>query len=348
MSKNILFFVQRMKQGFGVAVVVDHLSRELKHLGCEVGVVCFESDIVDPPYSIHLIPSTISLGEIRELGRRLGNPILIAHTAPFIEWVSELSDEFECWAYEHGEPTPTFFPDAVAREAVKVNKQLNCYSKLKGIIVISEFIKKDIGFPGGKVIYNGCDHAPNRGKKQKVETDFTNRPLRVGTLMRLGEGEAFYKGNQIFTDIAASFSAKSSNADAQKDFEFFVMGSGTLADAQLFQKKGIEVHLNGSDSEKWDYLRNLDVFISCSQWEGCNLPLIEAEAMGTLGIAFAIGAHPEMTPFLVSTTAEAILLLQKLRKAPEELQIGSDRSYDFVRSRFAWKETAAKLLAFLN
>ena len=47
-----------------------------------------------------------------------------------------------------------------------------------------------------------------------------------------------------------------------------------------FRARGLTVHLNAGDAARDRYLHELDVFVTCSRWEGFNLPLLEAQAQG--------------------------------------------------------------------
>ena len=84
------------------------------------------------------------------------------------------------------------------------------------------------------------------------------------------------------------------------------------------------------------------MFISCSLWEGFNLPVAEAQAVGTMSIAFDTGAHPEVTPFIVSDVDEAATLIAACHRDRTRLLELSRSSHQFVRSRFAWEHTAAQ------
>ena len=93
------------------------------------------------------------------------------------------------------------------------------------------------------------------------------------------------------------------------------------------------------------YLRRLDVFISCSQWEGFNLPLVEAQALGTVGLAFDVGAHPEVTPLVVAHLHEAVTLIDTYSRHPGLLGEHAAKGYHFVRRRFAWNDTTTRFLS---
>jgi len=328
---TFLFLAVRMVQGYGVSVAMEEMGRRIVEAGHVVVVGCIESDKNFPAMDIrHVLPDAAN---VRTLAQEVGADFIVAHTTPYFEVLPALIGEFRCWALEYGDPTSAFFTeDATIRAQIVLHKQLNVYPKLEGVMAISEFIRSDINYPAAKVLPLGCDHVPDLGPKsmQHQLAAVARPPLRVGTLMRLGVGEALYKGNSLFLQLREQ--AKAAGVVA----EFFVMGRGTEADAQLFTDQSVSVFRNATEPEKADYLRNLDVFISCSMWEGFNLPLVEAQALGTVGIAFDVGAHPETTPFVVSSTDEIVSLL-KAYDADRSLLLAHSRCcYSFVRRQFQW------------
>ena len=166
-------------------------------------------------------------------------------------------------------------------------------------------------------------------------------PLRVGTLMRLGEGESKYKGVDLFADLVET-------SRGRDGIEFAIMGRGTDADRDRWESLGVEVHLNATDEERAVYLRDLDVLVSPSMWEGFNLPLVEAQASGTVAVAFDVGAHPETTPFLASSLDDATRLLRAWNNDRDQLERAGSRSYRFARSKFTWDYTSRLLATHLD
>ena len=83
------------------------------------------------------------------------------------------------------------------------------------------------------------------------------------------------------------------------------------------------------------------MFVSCSLWEGFNLPLVEAQALGTVGIAFDSGAHPEVTPLVFSDTRQMLEFLLRARSSTA-LSKHSRIAYRHVRSLFSWNRTAGR------
>ena len=335
----IFFLTQKMCPGFGVPVVVEQVSRRLAAMGQPVMIGCLEREGAFPDLEVQ----EVSAQPDRFLARFHGLDCraVVAHTSPFFELLPHLASRWPCYAWEHGDPTPAFFQDdKKERQAIIARKQQAVYPRIKGVFAISEFVRADIAYPPARVIYNGCDHMPDRGPKGMADRpDMDRRPLTVGTLMRLGQGEAKYKGIALFEQL------KDACDSQQLPVRFEVMGRGTEADAAPFRDQGVAVWLNGSESEKTAYLRRLDVFISCSQWEGFNLPLVEAQALGTVGLAFDVGAHPEVTPLVVGHLSEAVTLIDTYTRHPDLLGEHAVKGYHFVRRRFAWNDTTTRFLS---
>lgn len=159
--------------------------------------------------------------------------------------------------------------------------------------------------------------------------------------MRLGSGEARYKGVELFEKLIEEL-------HGEPGINFSIMGRGTEEDGERWRSKGVTTHLNATDDERSQYLRNLDIFISPSLWEGFNLPLVEAQASGTVGIAFDTGAHPETTPFLLTSIQDAVPLIKTWADNRDQLLRASEISYEFVRAKFKWETTASQFAHVLD
>jgi len=337
---RILFLTSRMLPGYGVDLAVHNLALELKKRGHRIAVLCLESDGSLRGYPIEIVPPRIDY--IRAYARAFKAQVIVAHTSPFYEMLPALKARHRVFAWEYGDPPPQLFPDAARRAALKHFKVPHVYPMLDGVVAISKFIARDCEWPASKIIYCGCDHMADLGPKPMPSEETTRRPppLRVGTLMRLGQGEALYKGNQSFRDLSRSL------REGGVEIECHVMGRGSQADALEFEREGIHVHLNASDAEKQRYLRDLDIFVSLSTWEGFNLPLVEAEAMGTVGLALNLSAHPEVTPFVFDTLEDVKQFVESCARDRTILFERGARAYQYVRARFRWSDTADEWLAW--
>ncbi|MFN2445558.1 MAG: glycosyltransferase family 4 protein [Vicinamibacterales bacterium] len=336
---TVVFLAVQMAQGFGVSVVIAQLAKHLEYAGASVVVGCLETDGSFDAEKVCVVEATRP-GLLAFL-RRVGAAIVIAKTSPFFELLPYFTHEFTCMAWEQGDPSPAFFDeDRAHRERIVRHKREAVYGQLHSVITSSRFLRQDIAWPSARVIPLGCDHVLDLGPKPMTALAAANgRPLQIGTLMRLGAGEARYKGNRIFLDLHDSV------RHAGLDATFHVLGRGTPADARPFEDAGCRVHLNATDAERAVYLRNLDIFVSCSLWEGFNLPLVEAQAAGTVGLAFDTGAHPEVTPFVMSCFDDLLGQIRVYAEDRELLLAQSVAAYRFVRQRFRWDLSAYQLQA---
>ena len=119
----------------------------------------------------------------------------------------KIAAEFPTIAFEYGDPSPHFFDeDADERQRVRRNKSTNTYLQVSRVLAISEFIRHDMEWSEAVVLPNGCDHVVDLGAKDPMSfAHRRGRPRRVGTVMRLGEGESRYKGTDIFADLVGRF-----------------------------------------------------------------------------------------------------------------------------------------------
>lgn len=339
---RVLHLTPVMNMGHGVSEVIAAIWRQWSASGIYTAVGCqgFDGHFEHVP-TFEVQPNADS---VAELAIRLDCRVVVAHGSPFFEMLPGLPSWFTTVAYEHGDPTPEMFPDdGEARRAIVEHKRSAVYPRVSGVVAISEFIRQDIAWPAAVVIRSGVDHIPDEGTKLQVPRATAPQPLRVGTLMRLGAGEANYKGTVLLPRIRAEVERA-----AAGDVQFEVMGRGTEQDADRFRSQGMGVHLNASDEERSRFLREIDVFISPSLWEGMNLPLVEAQALGTPGLAFDTGAHPEFTP-LVFDSIDSLSAQIARYSVDRQLLIDHGRMcYHYVRDNLAWSRTAGELATHLG
>ena len=334
---NVLMLTIRMQQGYGVSEVIGAIAPELESLGvgCHVGAMFTDDAFGD--LDVRLVEPTPEA--VASLAAKVGAEVVVAHGSPFLEVLPGLPEGLVTVAWEHGEPTPEFFTDdAAERREIIERIRASVYPQVDHVVAISEFVRHDIGWPQASVIINGADHVPDLGTKLWVPPRPDAGRLRVGCLVRLGEGEAFYKGRELLGVLRAELDRLEVPADLE------VMGRGTPQDASRLESEGFVVHLNATDEERTDFLRGIDVFVSPSKWEGCNLPLVEAAALGTPGLALDTGAHPEFTPLVYANLTLLALQVRAYAEDPALLRAHGDLCYRYVRSGMRWSFTAAALV----
>lgn len=326
--QRVLLLCYRVARGYGVdAVVLEH-ARGLRELGHEVHIVCVEKAASQTDKFVQtIIPASKVFQEFLKTFRPTH---VIAHTEPWMSLLAEVRERnFAAYVWEHGDPTPELIPSQTTqRQAEKDHKLMNVYPRVDQVFAISEFVRSDIRWPLAQVVYNGLDR-----KLLSMEVRLCRSSadrLKVGTLMRLGQGEAQYKGAAIFLSLVDRLRS----GDAPIDF--FLMGKGNEKDAESYRSQGIAVHLNASEIEKKEYLQGLDLFVSPSLWEGFNLPLVEAQTVGTPALAFDVGSHPEVTPLIFSTLDEMVGFLRSVSSSPALLDPHAQNARKFVERRFSY------------
>ena len=337
-NKRALLLCSIMMRGYGVSIVADELAKNMPQYGWDLYVGAIQADGDFEAVSTFLIaPDT---EEILKFCREWKIDVVLAQTTPYFEVLPQLASQIPVIVYEHGDPTPAFFlEDGDERERIRQNKIKNVYPYVSRVLASSHFLVQDINWPDAQVVTLGCDHVPDLGLKPEQDFELQSvGSLKVGTLMRLGPGEAQYKGNAIFRQLAEQLRSRNSA------IEFYVMGRGTPADGEEWRSIGIEPILNAPDEEKAKYLRELDIFVSPSMWEGFNLPIVEAQALGTVGIGFDTGAHPETALHLASSISDATSMIEHWNSDRVHLAYACERAYKYVRKEFLWSMTAKGLV----
>ena len=337
---KVLMAAPVMARGFGLPEVIAALVPELAALGVPCEAACLSSDGLFTGFPTHEVEATPEA--VLALARRIGADVVIAHGSPFFEVLPGLRPHVRTVAYEHGEPPPVLFDDEADRAERARYTEAHVYANVDDVVAISEFIREEIGWPAAHVIPNGVDHIADLGTKLWLPPRDPGQPLRVGLLMRLGAGEAKYKGN----DVLPEFRALAEAAGVAAQWE--VMGRGSDEDALALATQGFFVHLNATNDEREDYLRGIDVFVTLSKWEGCNLPLVEAAALGTPALALDTGAHPEFTPLCFASLELMAAQLQAYADDPVLLREHGDLCYRYVRGGMSWPDSAAALVRLLG
>ncbi len=112
---------------------------------------------------------------------------------------------------------------------------------------------------------------------------------------------------------------------------------------------GADKHVG--DDEKWNLLKNADVFVFPSFYEGFGFPVLEAQAAGVPVVASNVSSLPEIlgdsalliNPYKVEEIAEAIYMVIKHPKVKRDL---IRKGQENVK-KFSWKKCAKETLKIL-
>lgn len=144
----------------------------LKILGISVTTGCLETDGTFKRSDVRIIPPAVD--PLRQFIKENRIDFVMAHSSPYFELLPTLKGNTSIWTWEHGEPSPFFFPDSLfadgetSRHQRSEHKRLHNYPHLDGVIAISDFIRNDIGWLSAPVIGFECgqtysDHGPPKG-----------------------------------------------------------------------------------------------------------------------------------------------------------------------------------------
>jgi len=176
-----------------------------------------------------------------------------------------------------------------------------------------------------KVIYNGI----NIDRFNDCLNKKNNEKIILGNIARLEK----QKGHKLLIDIANILKEKKLN------FELRIVGDGSLFGQlkQQIEKQNLTeyVKLLGYRSDIDNFLKNIDIFLLSSLWEGFGYVLTEAMACYTPVVAFNISSNPEIVehnktgylipPFELETFANAVFKLASDKNLRTEFGINARR-----------------------
>ena len=264
-----------VKHGYEVIVAGPRSSNDFPYPGCT------RLELQDP-----LTAATLAAD--------LSVDLIMAHTPPFFS-VSRWTGVFPpVIAYDYGEPPPEWFPDEAHRRAVLADKDMSLVMAT-AVYAISNAIAAESRTPVHGVIPLGNSHlgqwneaSNQRRKKVRAEHGWEDRFV-VLNVCRFHSGERFYKGVDTFVEVRNA--AQKLNLDSFDRMLFVLCGKGSKEDAVAMTEKGLVVLANVTDEEMTDLYHAADAYANFSKWEGYNLGIGQALAMGLPTIASDIAAH---------------------------------------------------------
>ena len=337
---RILFGTSVLARGHGVSLVIKELVQRLRVLlpNAEIAIAALrigeEERTSMHEVGITVLPCTADFAEHRVSAWK--PDVFLPHTDPFFGMVPKSA---RIVVHEHGDPSPALFAlDRDERDRQRHRKQVDVYHHADVVLAISEFQRQDLPWPSAQLLYNGCNHVPDLGAKSWSDLARTDPPsFRLGVLSRLDGGEALYKGFEILQILAPRLKEKILGLELE------YCGKISPSMISVLEAEGWRVRSGVTDQQRNDWLRSCHLILSPSLWEGFNLPLVEAQALGSMAVAFDTGAHPEVVPFVCGGIDEMEGLIVALDQNRELLCQYSQDAYKFVRDRFNWDHSAEAL-----
>lgn len=264
-----------VRQGYAVLVAGPRTSNDFPYPGCE-------------RVEVHDALSAATLAAVHSVD------VIVAHTPPFFSVARWTGNYPPVIAYDYGEPPPDWFPDAAGRRAILAEKD-QALTMATMVFAISDAIAAESRTPVNGVIPLGNAHLGQwteatlaRRESARARRGWQDKFV-VLNVCRFHAGERRYKGVDIFADVHAAVKKKST-LDSEKTV-FVLCGKGTPADVVAMEALGLTVAPNVTDEEMADLYCAADAYVNFSQWEGYNLGIGQALAMGLPTIASDIPAH---------------------------------------------------------
>ncbi|GEP00743.1 glycosyltransferase [Methylobacterium haplocladii] len=316
-AKRVLMLSLVHGQGFGVPVVLAQQAAALRARGFEVIVGGPVSDR-DTQY-----PGCrrIALADARAAANFAvseGVDCVVAHTQPFFSVARLLGPYPLSYAMDYGEPNPDLFPDRVGREAVNREKRLSA-AFAQRVFTISRTIYGEQFRHDAIVARIGSTqlatwNADWAGRRDALRERYgLDGKFLVLNVCRFQASERHYKGIDRYVEIAQEFGLL--HPALKTSCIFALAGRGDPADVALMQTEGLRVFSNVSDAEMAELYAAADAYANFSRWEGYNLGIGQALAMGLPVVASGIEAHREFPIVTSNSTIEVCAELARQHAA---------------------------------
>ena len=348
---RIAFLTERMLVGFGVDLYIDQVAKRLGDRGHDVTVYAAQVDEAARTGGYRLERLPIEPARLYPLydarARRWAGAIdaadhdvVVVETFPMYALIPALHTP--TIAVDHGTSATVGMSPArrVSFAYVDAAKNRLFVPRATGVLAISEYIRSTM--PRGtrgrcRVVYAGSDHYPAAptGAREKVRAglgvgDDEILALYVG---RLNPEKQPYKGTADLLALAPGW--------RQRGIRLVMAGRAEPGDANRIASAGAICIEQPPASALADLYAAADVFVTASRWEGFDLPLAEAAYAGVPGVAFRIGAHPEVavdgeTAILVDDAEALGRGVEALAADPGRRLAMGEAAARRARERFTW------------
>jgi GT2 family glycosyltransferase len=292
---RVMFLSWTYVVGNGVPIVLQMQARRLVDEGFEVIVAGPRGDReYDFPgcRRVHVTtPHLAAAVAVRE-----NVDCVIAHTPPFFSITRYLGAWPLVYYFDHGEPNPEFFPDRRERENANWEKRF-CTPLATRVFAISRAVEQQSLHPDIIVLRNGNSHMA----KWTADTNEVRRAKRAGlgwedkfvvlSVCRFTRAERAYKGVDKLIELKQELWF--SHPDSRDKVVFVLAGKADEEDVVEMEREGISVFPNVSERLMIELYAASDLYTSFSRWEGYNLGIGQALAMGLPVIGSDIEAHRE-------------------------------------------------------
>jgi GT2 family glycosyltransferase len=305
---RILLLSVVYKIGYGVPVVIQQHARRLVLSGYEV--------VIGGPLADNEMPfpgcERVALGSAQEAAVYAftsGIALVVSHTPPFFEVPILIGGHIPVLAYDYGEPAAEFFQDPTRAYLLNVGYQKRAAAALTTTIAtISQSVKDETLNKDALVVGLANSHLPAWTEALRPERDRVRATQEwqdgfvILTVCRFHENERAYKGLDKIAMILREFPYL--YPEQSKPLIWVLAGAGSPSDVEQAEQLGFNVFPNVSDEILADLYKAADAYMGFSKWEGYNLGIAQALAMGLPTLGSDIPAHRE---FGIPTTNSVLV-----------------------------------------
>lgn len=312
----------------GVAVVVALQAEALVRHGYEV-IIAGPRTANDFTYTgcdrveVHDPLSAATLAAIRSVD------LIIACTPPFFSIARWTGAYPPVLAYDFGGPPPDWFPDAARRRSILAEKD-QALTIATAVFAISDAVAAESRTPVDGVLPLGNSHlgqwneaANTRRQRVRMERGWNERFV-ILNVCRFHRGERLYKGVDTYADVRDAL--QTVDPELSRRALFVLCGKGSPEDVEAMTKRGLVVAANVTDEEMADLYSAADAYANFSKWEGYNLGIGQALAMGLPTLASDIPAH---RAFDIEVTNHVIAAAEWLVQIAAQSRIRTPRLWNW-------------------
>ncbi len=289
--------------GFGVPVVIYQQVLKLKQLGYDVII---GGPVREEEFTFAGCERVIlnSVREATSYAFMHGVALVISHTPPFFDLPILIGGHIPVLAYDYGEPGAEFFSEPTRSYLLEVGyRKRGAAALTTKIATISQAVKDETLNKDALVVGLANSHLPAWSEAFRPDRDRVRGERQwsgafvVLTVCRFSVNERSYKGLDKIAAILREFPYL--YPEQSKTLVWVLAGAGAPDDVEQAEQLGFTVLPNVSDELLADLYKAADGYMSFSKWEGYNLGISQALAMGLPTIGSDIPAHRE---FPIKTT----------------------------------------------
>ena len=247
--------------------------------------------------------------------------LIVAYTPPFFSVAKWTGAYPPVVSYDFGEPPPEWFPDASYRRAMLGEKD-HSLMLATAVYAISNAVAAESRTPLNGVIPLGNSHVGQWDDecsmlRNKVRADrgWDDRFV-VLNVCSFHSGDRFQRGVDTYLNLRSVIASVNPNVFSR--MVFVLCGDGKKADVKAMTKGGLIALADLTDEEMLGIYCAADAYVNFSRWEGYNMGIGRALAMGLPTLASDIPAHGDFGIDLTNDVKKAAdWILRKVGRRAE-------------------------------